>query len=164
MSWPDAKGPDDPKFAVYDRPFRLKMAPLKCCCYQEITTSSNGAIIGSTIETFTACVPVLAVKDAQGEVKYNLHMQTCCGGMCVDICAAGCCSCKIPFYLYEPNQDEPGKHVGEICKVYGGARKEIFTDADTFNIKYPPNIDGTMKANLLGSTFLLNQLFFEGQQ
>lgn len=162
--WPGAIAPTDPKFAVYDRPLRCSVGFCKCCCYQEITSTADGKIIGSTIETMQACVPKLAVKDAQGDIKYLLHMPTCCGGMCIDVCAGGCCSCKIPFYLYDPAQDEPGKHVGEITKVFGGLKKELFTDADTFKIIYPPNIDGAMKANLLGSTFLINQLFFEGQQ
>jgi hypothetical protein len=54
--------------------------------------------------------------------------------------------------------------VGEITKVWGGFSKELLGDADTFKIIFPPNIDGPAKANLLGTTFLINQLFFESQK
>lgn len=168
VSWPDATKPEDPKFAVYERPFRAQVSAFKCCCFQEIIASSGGAVIGSTIEQGIAenpkCVPRFSVKDATGAVKYHLHMETCCGGCCVNICAPGCNKCQIPFYLYDPAADEPGKHIGEITKVWGGMGKEMFSDADTFEIKYPPGCDGTTKANLLGTTFLINQLFFEGAQ
>lgn len=166
VSWPDATAETDPKFATFDRPFRCPVGTCKCCCFQEIIASAGGSVIGSTIEksVFNSCVPQFDVKDASGNTKYAIHVQTCCGGCCMDCCAGGCCSMKIPFYIYDPAQDEPGKHLGEITKVWGGLSKELLTDADTFIIKYPTNADATTKANLLGSTFLINQLFFESQE
>lgn len=81
-----------------------------------------------------------------------------------DVCAGGCCNCKIPFYIYKHDEDEPGKHVGEIVKIWGGLTSELFTAADTFMVKYPEGSDTNTKANLIGATLMINQLFFEAQK
>lgn len=39
-----------------------------------------------------------------------------------------------------------------------------FLSVDTFLIEYPADADVAMKANLLGATFMINQLYFEGTQ
>ena len=88
-------------------------------------------------------------------------MPTCCGGMCVNVCAEGCCNLRIPFYIYKADNDTPGAQVGSITKVWGGLAKEIFTDADTFECTFPPDASPNIKASMVGATFLLNQVFFE---
>ena len=86
-------------------------------------------------ETFYCCVPQYAVKSKTGDLQYNIHMPVCCGGCCLDLCAEGCCSCRIPFYIYPPGQHDTGTQVGKIVKVWGGIAKELFTDADTFELE-----------------------------
>ena len=51
--------------------------------------------------------------------------------------------------------------MGRIVKVWGGLGQEILTDADSFEVEFPDDADSVMKANILGATFLINQLFFE---
>ena len=79
----------------------------------------------------------------------------------MNFCYTGCCSCRIPFHVYEPGK---GQEVGSIVKVWGGLGSEVFTDADRFEVKFPAGADGSTKARLLGMTFMLNQLFFEQQK
>ena len=81
--------------------------------------------------------------------------------MCVDVCSEGCCSCRIPFNIYEPGKHAAGQEVGQVVKTWAGLATEVFTDADKFELRFPANADAQTKTRLLGATFLLNQLFFE---
>ena len=69
----------------------------------------------------------------------------------------------MPFYIYAPGQDEPGMHVGKMAKVFAGLGSEMFTDADTFHLEFPDGADSKTKTNLIGATFMINQLYFEGR-
>lgn len=60
------------------------------------------------------------------------------------------------FRILKDNQE-----VGKILKKWSGAGKELFTDADNFNIIFPANIDITQKGILLGALFLIDMIFFE---
>lgn len=147
------------------RPFRCALGPQKCCCHQEIIAeSASGSKLGSVVENYWICLPTFDVKDANNQLKYMLHYPTCCMGMCVNCCAEGCCSCRIPFYIYTPGKGEEKKQVGKIVKVWGGLTQEFLTDADKFELEYPPDADASTKTTLLGATFFLNTLFFERQK
>lgn len=151
------------KLLQYHRPFALPMGSGKCCCHQSVITKEvNGNVVGSTKEGCWCCIPFFNVHNGAGERQYVIHMPTCCFGMCVNICSEGCCSCKIPFGIYKPGQQKSDQKLGQITKVWGGLATEMFTDADKFEVEFPAEADADTKANLLGSVFLLNQLFFEG--
>jgi hypothetical protein len=53
--------------------------------------------------------------------------------------------------------------IGSITKVWGGLGTEFFTDADKFAVTFPNDATAEGKLRLLGSLFLLNQIFFERQ-
>ena len=146
----------------FQRPFRCMMANCKCCCYQEISAvNSSGVKMGSVKENCWLCVPSFDVKDADNKAVYLLKYPTCCMGLCINCCAEGCCNCRIPFYIYDTGDK---KQVGKIVKVWGGLGQELFTDADKFELEYPPDADASRKMTLLGATFFLNALFFESQK
>ena len=46
-------------------------------------------------------------------------------------------------------------NVGQVSKKYGGFMKEAFTDADTFGVNFPMDLDVRVKAVLLAATFLI---------
>ena len=50
---------------------------------------------------------------------------------------------------------------GYIKKVASGFAKEIFTDADSFILSFPPDATLEHKMLLLGAVFLLDFMFFE---
>ncbi len=54
-----------------------------------------------------------------------------------------------------------GKEIGKITKKWSGLKKEYFTDADTFGIKFNNKLDRTSKYLLLGAVFLIDFLHFE---
>ena len=103
--------------------------------------------------------------DETGNPEYEIHQPKCCGGTCVNACSEGCCNCKIPYYIYAPNQEDRGKGMekGKIIKIWRGLATEMFTDADTFTINFPAYATPEQKARVLGSTFLLDMMEFEGK-
>ncbi len=153
--------------AIYDRPFKCPTGNMKCCCYQELETlSPTGESVGKVKEDCWYCVPSYSLYSvAQGQqeptLKYKIHMPTCCGGVCVNVCKEGCCSCRIPFYIYTPGKEGDNDEIGKIVKVWSGLGTEIFTDADKFELLFPTDADPGNKATLLGMLFLLNTIYFE---
>jgi hypothetical protein len=148
--------------SLYDRPCAFPLASAKCCCFQQIEVkAANGAPIGMVIEDCWYCVPSFRVEDVDRALQYNLHQPTCCCGMCVDCCSEGCCNWRVPFNIYEPGKHAKGEEVGQVVKAYSGIGEELFTDADKFELRFPPNADAQTKSRLLGATFLINQIFFE---
>lgn len=150
--------------AKFDRPLACPMGNCKCCCFQSVSASNAaGEKIGESREDMWFCVPSFSIYDKNDTKTHVLHMPTCCGGMCVNVCADGICTkCRIPFNVYKADNDVEGQSVGSITKVWGGLGKEIFTDADTFEAIFPTDATPECKASLVGATFMINQLFFEG--
>ena len=113
------------------------------------------------------CVPKLKYGE-NGEDVYFLKPETCLGGCCIACNCSGKGCTHIPFYFHEPATMEPiGGYADEspqIRKVWGGFKKECCSTADTFAVKFPPEIDDKRKAGLLGLTFLLDFTVFERQR
>jgi len=153
---------DGPVVARYYRPFRCAHGACKCCCYQEMETrDSEGRPAGSTVETCYFCVPQYNVQRADGSVEYKLSQPTCCGGTCVNCCAEGFCNCRIPFYIFHPDDETNAEPKGKIVKVWSGLVNELFTDADRFECAFPGEAGGESKARLVGALLLVNHLHFE---
>lgn len=51
--------------------------------------------------------------------------------------------------------DNSGVQIGEVKKLWGGLLTEMFTDADTFLVTFPVNLDVRIKALMVGACFLL---------
>lgn len=165
MNLSKGNGPGGEHYAKYERAYACPVANCKFCCFQQIELFRNGQNQGTVKEGCWFCVPNFRVLKADGTHQFDIHRPTCFGGMCVDIFAEGCCSCRIPFYIYVPGASgEVGSEAGKIVKVWGGLLKEAFTEADTFELIYPKDIDPETKLRILGGVFLLNQLYFEGSQ
>ena len=157
-----------PPVTNHERTCGLMPSPCKCCCYQEVYHKDGaGAPIGATKEQFTVCcVPRFEVTRADGAAEYMVAMPTCFGGACVNIFAEGLCNCRVPIYIYPPGTTDFGtdNKIGYITKVWSGFGTELFTDADKFEVEFPPGATPDSKARILGTLFLMNQLFFEEGQ
>jgi len=151
-----------------DRPLKCAASGCKCCCYQEISVTSGGQLLGQVKEDCYYCVPSLTVTKADATGLYKVHPPTCCGGCCVNCCTEGnpcgkgCC--KVPFRVYPAAQAETGgdaPFIGKILKKPKSLATEIFTDSNAFVITFPEQASVDEKAMLVGTSIFLNALFFE---
>jgi len=154
-----------------DRPLACAPGGCKCCCFQELNISSGGRPIGKVEEQFFCCVPRFHIKDENDQLLYKMHMPTCCGGMCINVCAEGnpcgkgCC--RQSFRLYPGNQevtDGDAPYVGSILKKPKSLLTELLTDANAFDVAFPPGASTDEKAIVMGTTLFMNALFFEGNE
>ncbi|XP_054933191.1 phospholipid scramblase 2-like [Dermacentor andersoni] len=54
-----------------------------------------------------------------------------------------------------------GVFISKITKHYGGLLKEVFTEADTFGVTFPLDLDVNYKGALIAATLLIDYLFFQ---
>ena len=160
--WKGTKDQRESVIMTMKKEWTLPVAPCQCCCIPAISYfAADGSPMGSASVPCHFCLPSISVKDPSGNQEYAIQMPSCCGGLCVDVCAEGLCNCKIPFYIYPPGKGAKGEEIGKIIKLWRGLGTEIFTDASSFQVEFPKGIDETAKARVLGSTFFINMLFFE---
>jgi len=179
-------GKDDTgaKVMSYDRPYRFAAGSCKVCCFQEMSFfDEKQQPIGMIKEPCYMCVPYHTIFDESEQPQFRVQMPTCCGGMCVDCCAEGCCNMRIPFYIYpadgdmdtehallgktpktDPKSSRNGSMYAQITKVWAGGMTELYTDSDNFEVEFPASATAKQKALLVGSVFFLNMLYFERQK
>ena len=161
------------------KPCNLCMA--NQCCFSTPMMDvqrMDGQSMGTVTTPFVCCrcVPEIKVQDATGTTIYDIAPPVCCGGMCINVFHSGCCNkncLKLPLFVYPegaPRDNTTGElvagssAVGAITKEWRGLGTEMFSDADTFAVQFPPGIDTAKKALLLAATFLVNVTMFEKQQ
>jgi hypothetical protein len=153
-----------------DRPCVCCLAgPCKCCCYQQATFTSGNDQLGKIQENCYCCVPQYTLYDASGAKVYKIHPPTCCGGMCPNCCTEGnpcgkgCC--KVPFWVFDPNQAQTNGgeavHLGKILKKPKSLGVELFTDANAFEVTFPTAATPEQKAGLVGTAIFFNAVYFE---
>ncbi|CAJ0601728.1 unnamed protein product, partial [Cylicocyclus nassatus] len=119
-----------------------------CCCSSKIIVEAPPGNVVGTVEQRQACFATcFNGKNADGQVIFRINGPLCCF-MC-------CCQNK-KFTVYTQGND-----TGLIVKVWGGFEREAFTDADTFNVKFPHDLDVQARTVLLGATFLIDFMEFE---
>lgn len=147
------------------------MGGCKCCCFQEMTVTSGGELLGTLKEDYTYCVPSFRTYDYSGEAIYRIHPPTCCGGCCVNCCTegnpcgAGCC--KLPFRIYPASQevtDGDAPFIGKILKKPKSMMTEVFTEANAFDVTFPEDANTTDKGVIMAASIFINANFFEGDQ
>src|SRR5690606_25492541 len=57
-----------------------------------------------------------------------------------------------------------GSESGSIVKNWSGYLREVYTDADRFQLRFGPTLDTRAKRLLVGATILIDSLHFEGRR
>ncbi|CAB3408750.1 unnamed protein product [Caenorhabditis bovis] len=118
-------------------------------CQNECTISSPSAgLLGTIRQRFECCQGDFVVMDSDGVEIFQIIGPCCCQLLS--------CSDK-KFNIRTMNNG----NIGAITKKWGGFARELFTDADTFSVNFPKDLDVKLKAVLLGATFLIDFMYFE---
>lgn len=149
------------------RPFELRIMdinkrelvhvsrPLRCdsccfpCCLQTITVCSPpGTVVGYVSQEWSILKPCFKIQNAAGDTVLRIE-----GPFCTfTICGA------VEFKVLSR---DGSVQVGKISKQWAGLVRELFTDADTFGVSFPIDLDVKMKAVMLAACFLIDYMFFE---
>jgi len=123
------------------------------CCRQgdlEVSVPAAGAhdVVGRVVKVWRWTRSEFEVKDQSGQNVLIIEGPCCswaCGG-------------DLDFRVLTVDRM---KEVGRITKKWAGIANEIFTDAETFHLTFPKDLDVSVKATLLGAALLIDFAFFE---
>ena len=133
----------------FDRPLRCQ----SCCCFcclQQMTVTVSGVETGYLKQKCSLLRPVYGVLDHNNEEVLVIR-----GPLCTDFCCG-----TVEFEVLSND----GSEVGRIVKNFSGFLKEAFTDADTFSVSFPLDLDVRVKATLLAAVFLIDFMYFENNE
>ncbi|XP_063162692.1 phospholipid scramblase 2-like isoform X3 [Candoia aspera] len=132
------------------RAFHCSICCCPCiCCLQELEVQAPlGTVIGYINQTWHPCLPKFVIQNEARESVLKLH------GPCVP--------CRIYEDIhFEVKSLDEKTTVGKISKKWTGIAREVATDASSFLIQFPMDLEIKMKALVLGACFLLDFMFFE---
>lgn len=143
---------------VVERPFKCCAGCCWCgdteCCSMLINIKDGtGQILGHVKQRTSGWKPHYMIYDSQ-MTEIGRIRGPCC------ICSCPCCG-DIPFPITDPGETT---QIGDVTKQWSGVLKEYFTDADTFSVTFPVDMDVRMKAVFVGAAFLIDFMYFEHQQ
>ncbi|XP_053409244.1 phospholipid scramblase 2-like [Mercenaria mercenaria] len=129
------------------RPLKCVGSCMWCCCLQEMSIMSPpGVSIGSVKQIWTCWLPKYEVHDNQGNHLFTINGECCYCACCTDI-------------MFNVS-DAQGTEIGRITKHWGGLR-ELCGGVNDFSVQFPANMDVFQKTLLVGSTFLIDFIYFE---
>lgn len=151
-----------------------------CCMLPQLTAfTADGKELNNTRYQCDMCLYVPKFMYSEGgQDIYKIRPETCCGGCCI-VCKCGKGGAPaVPFYFWDPANPDiqitasgpgqagrtPEDQDPQITKVWAGMKKECCSTADNFAVFFPPGANAERKAGILGSTMLVDFVFFEGRQ
>lgn len=118
---------------------------------------SNNTSLGRVYEPFKCCDPTYKIFNAAEQLKYTITANCCqCGFMCKK-----CAETKFDIFSSFNELNSERTPVGSIIKKFSGFMKEIFTDADNFEIFFPQDATPEDKLMIIGTTLMIDYRFFE---
>lgn len=154
-------------FLEVNRPFRICPGTGKCFCKQEATVFNGDDHLGDIQENCWWFVPSFKVMDPEENGVYTIRPPTCCFDMCVDCCPGGknpCPHgfCMIPCDVYPMKDGVVGKDpVATMAKIPKQTFKECFHEINYYKVDFPDKATTDEKGLLLGSSILINAIYFE---
>jgi len=118
--------------------------------------------IGRVYEPCTCCDPYFFVYDQNEVLKWVVTADCCQCGLC---CRNGIGRLSnVVFSIFPAGVDtsQVQLRAGQITKLF--AMKELYTQADNFEIIFPQNATSYEKLMIIGNCLMLDYIFFENPQ
>ncbi|KAK3611372.1 hypothetical protein CHS0354_036570 [Potamilus streckersoni] len=126
-----------------------------CCGFLLRVEAPPGNVVGYCKQRTSCCALHMDLLDAAMQPLFKIW-GPCCPCQCI------CCPSDINFPVKDINN--PDKVQANIAKMWAGAMREMLTDADTFGVTFPLEMDVKQKATIIGAVFLLEFIVFETQK
>ena len=132
--------------------FSRRLACDSCCfpCSMQRMeiTSPPGTVIGYILQEWSLFHPQFRVEDPSGEIVMRIEgpfWKVSCGE-------------SIDFSILSKDESLV---IGKIRKMWSGLSKEVFSDAEHYEITFPLDLDIHMKSVILGACFLIDFMYYE---
>uniref|UniRef100_A0A915EXC8 Phospholipid scramblase n=1 Tax=Echinococcus canadensis TaxID=519352 RepID=A0A915EXC8_9CEST len=133
---------------------------LRCFMQDIVLETPTGEVIGKVQEEPTWAVPTWSILDAEGHLILRITGPPPWYFICLPT-AFGLCRDSLEFKLMSADGTF---QLGKIRKEWSGFARELLTDADTFSVTFPPDLDSRAKMLVLCATFLLDFMYFENNR
>jgi len=146
-------------FVIFNRPYKCT-----CCCLARpemhgSIPSQNNLNIGRVMEPCTLCDPYFFIYDQNDVLKWTVTASCCqCGYMCRNGCGR-MCDVNFPIFPATATAYNFNDRSGLIRKVF--ATKELYSQADNFEILFPQTATPTDKLMMIGNVLMLDYIIFE---
>jgi hypothetical protein len=146
-----------PDFAFFDKPFTFTFF----CCGRPYMDGFYGSSnkLGKINFPFTCCScdPYYETERSDGSRGFKIRGTCCqCGLWC------GCCKdAKFGIFKSDCDDMDEQNQVGSVIKKRGDMLTEMFTNVDNFEVTFPPLASPEDKLLLIGSTIMLDYMYFE---
>jgi len=124
-------------------------ANVDCCTQQVFVQVPEGQVVAMIDKEFAFMTPSFFIKNNAGVVVFKIKSP---------MSAAFGSFGDVKFDILAGDQQTV---VGQISKQWGGFLREALTDADTFGLTLPADMDVTWKAVLLAALFHIDFTFYE---
>jgi len=160
----ETEGKDEDRSPVFemDRPWHCRWFCFPCSfCTQVINVYSHGRPLGHVRERCWICTPHLNVWDERDTLRYTMVGENMCCRC--SLCSGACCWCIkcCPDFTFSIRDGVSGHEEGTVTKKFSGVGKELFTNADNYKMKFPPNASPNDRALLVSASVLIDYLYFE---
>ncbi|XP_013065706.2 phospholipid scramblase 1-like isoform X1 [Biomphalaria glabrata] len=126
-----------------------------CCKYPIYVNDRAGQLLGIVRMMNSCWTPHFGIFDHNEVLLYEIW-----GPCCPCQCACGCTDdIEFPIKSVKDNTQ-----VGTVSKVWAGSFREMLTDADTYSVRFPVNLDVRHKALMFACIFLIDFAVFETQK
>jgi len=122
------------------------------CAFEVVVEAPVGQVVGKIRQACSSWKPHLKIEDATGNTYARIRGPCCFGGIC-------CPTSDFP--VLTPGED--ATEIGKITKQWAGLGAEVFTNAQTFSVEFPMDLDVHQKAVFVGAVFLVDFVYFEQQ-
>ena len=131
-----------------------------------------GRLVGHVEQNLSIYRPTFDICDENGDAKYVIEGPSACKTWWRNFCGkcALCflrrkrCCCFGRDIVFNINEVETGEICGDISKLWAGPleKQRGLADFDRFGIDFPDDAGVEIKVVLVASCFLLDYLYFEG--
>jgi hypothetical protein len=124
---------------------------------------ANGNTFGRVVEQFSCCDPLYEVFNDEGELRWVIQANCCqCGIMCNNRC--GKCS-EVLFTIHKPtNTIKTRKNCsGHVKKKFTGCLKEMFTDANSFELTFPEDASSEERFMLIAAVLMIDYRMYDDE-
>jgi hypothetical protein len=121
---------------------------------------NSTTFLGKVYEPCTCCDPLFYVYDSNQILRWKIHTEYCQCGVCYRGGIGRCHEVIFPIYPSSVEEFDPKFSNGFVKKRFGGL-KDLYTDADDFELHFPETATPEERFMLIGAVLMIDYNYYE---